>query len=149
MKFIIDVDGFWIEDDDLEPALKRHIIYECVKKINETIKEKVDSEVTKRVSEVVDSRLSHVINQEIERLVEGGLLMKNGKEGKISEYIQDQFHRNHGWNKPHDIIEKIAKRFGEELKAQYNTIFASKIVQNMREQGMLKDDVAQLLLEDH
>jgi len=59
------------------------------------------------------------------------------------------FFKNTGWNNPERVLKAIAMEFGKELKLQYNNMFANKIVQNMKEQGLLKDEVVQILLSDN
>lgn len=44
-------------------------------------------------------------------------------------------------------IDGIAKEFAKEMEVQYSSAFANKIVMNMKDQGLLKDEVVQILLE--
>ena len=150
MKFTIEVDDFWLGEAELEPALKRFIVNDVVEKITKSIQDKVDKQITEKVNEIANSRLSYMINDRIKELLETGILVtgtgSNRKDIKFIDHINNLFNSHHGWHRPDEVLQKIAKAFGEELKAQYNNIFAAKIVQNMREQGMLREDVAQLLL---
>jgi hypothetical protein len=80
-------------------------------------------------------------------LVATGVLVRKGEEITMIEHLKSVFHNHHGWNSPDKKMEAIANKFGKELKLQYNNAFANKIVSNMKEQGLLKDEVVQILLE--
>ncbi len=148
MRIEIEIKDFWLDSEcDIEKALKDHVIHEAVSQITKSIKDKVDMQITLQVQKVLDARLAFVISERIAELVQTGVIIKDKKEISLVEHIKQLFHQNHGWDRPHDIMERIAKKFGEELKAQYNNIFATKIVMGLKEQGMLKDEVVQILLE--
>jgi len=148
MKFEIDIKDFWLDDDDdIEPALIKHIVSSVTKKITESIQEKVDETITLKVKECIEARLSAVISDQIQKCMDEGTIVRGGMDIKIIDYVKDRFENNHSWGSPNACIDKAAERFGKEFKAQYNTIFAGKIVEKMKEQGFLKDDVVKMLLE--
>lgn len=154
MKFTVELEEFWLEDggdiEYIESELKREIIREVTSKIRESLSEKVNEEIYEKVKEFTISRMSVVINEEIAKCIETGVIesRRTGtkKEISINEHVKEMFVSNSGWGSADHYISKIAKEFGEELKLQYNNVYANKIVQNMKEQGFLKDDVAQMLL---
>jgi len=147
MKFIIEVDDFWLEEDELTDALESHIKNAVVHQISSDIKDKVETQITKRVNEVVDKKLGLIIDNTLTDLLATGMINYNRNQISIRDHIKNLFESNIGWNAPKDQIAKIAKAFGQEMKAQYNAVFASNVVQGMKEQGLLKDDVVQILLE--
>lgn len=150
MKFTIELEDFYTDEDDsdsLEDSLKKHIITDVTYKIQASIKDKVDKQITEKVSAIVEEKITSVIDSKLSELVETGMIQRNRKEISIVDFIKDEFERTHGWSNPISQIEKIAKNFGQELKLQYNNAFANKIVMNMKEQGLLKDEVVKILLE--
>jgi hypothetical protein len=90
-----------------------------------------------------------VIDQAIAEFMESGDITINNKTVPLKSHLRKLFDDNHGWNNPHDKMKALAKAFGEECKAQYNNIFAAKIVTTMKEQGFLKEDMARILLGDN
>ena len=148
MKFTVDVEEFWIEEDELTDALKRDVKRDVVNQISTDIKDKVEQEIALKVKEAIDNKINLIIDSTLTDLMATGVISRNNQEITIEAYVKDLFQKNTGWNQPARQIDDIAKKFGQELKAQYNNIFATKIVQNLKEQGMLKDEVAQILLED-
>jgi hypothetical protein len=148
MKFTIEVNDFWLDEGaDLEPALQKHIVREVVSTITKSIQDKVDMQITMQVEKALNARLAFVISERISELIEAGTIMKNGKAVPLVDHIEELFHTNHGWNNPEEKMKKIAKDFGEQLKLQYNAMFANHIVQGLKTQGLLKDEVVKLLLE--
>jgi len=147
MEFKIEIDDFYLdEDDDIEAALKSFIISDVVHKITKNIENKVEEQIAKKVAEIVEEKLVHVIDIKLTELIACGMITRHRQEISIIDYVKDTFQSSNGWGNPQKQIERIAKDFGEELKLQYNNAFANKIVQNMKEQGLLKDEVVQILL---
>lgn len=147
MKFTIEVDDFWLdEDDDIASGLRSHICHDVVCKISKSIEDKVQTQITAKVNEVIDEKMTLVIDSTLSDLVATSLIKSGSKEITIEQHLKDAFQHNHGWSNPTSKMEAIAKKFGDELKLQYNNAFANKIVQNMKAQGLLKDEVVQILL---
>lgn len=149
MKFTVEVEEFWLdEEEDLTEALQGHVKREVVRKISESVKDKVEKQIVKKLDEVIEQKLALVIDSSLADLVATGMITYNRSEVSIVDHIKHRFQSNSGWGDPSSHIDDIAKKFGAELKAQYNNVFANKIVQNMKEQGLLKDEVVQILLGD-
>lgn len=151
MKFnvSIDLDEFWLDNDrdyELSDLLKDSIKSDVIRQIKENIKDQVQKEIKEKTEQFIISRLSVIINDTLAECIDQGEIKKGDGYIKITDHVKNLFLSNNSWNHPDDKIKRIAKEFGEELKIQYNNAFANKIVQNMREQGFLKDDIAQLLL---
>lgn len=57
MKFVIEVDDFYLEEGELESNLKSHIITSCVHKITTDLKQKIEVGVTKEIKAQVEQTL--------------------------------------------------------------------------------------------
>ncbi len=148
MKFTVDIEEFWLEEDeDIESALKAYITHDVIMKISKNIEDKVEREISDKVSEAIKTKLSQVVDNKLTDLLAVGVIKKNSQEIPITEHIKNLFLQHSGWSSPEDYIKKIAQSFGKELKAQYNAAFANQVVIGMKEQGLLKDEVVQILLE--
>jgi len=148
MKFTIEVDEFWIEEGELSDSLETHVTRDVVHQITKNIESKIDQQITEKVTAFIENRLSILIDKKLSDLVDIGVIKRNGVELSIEQHIKNIFMDNSGWGTPNRKIEAVAKKFGEEMKLQYNTVFASRIVENMKKQGFLKDDVTRILLEE-
>lgn len=149
MKFTIEVEDFWLEEEELNEALQAHLLSSVTHKISESIKDKVDKEISAKVTKTIEKSLLPLIDIELTKLIETGIITPNSKEITISEHIKNMFHNSRNWNSPKDQIERFSKRFCAELKLQYDAAFATKIVMGMKDQGLLKPEVVQMLLEDN
>ena len=147
MRFTVELDNFWLdEEEDITSALKGHIINEVVHKIKKDIADKVDKQIAGAVKLVMDSSIQNVIDGKLSEFVASGMIVQGSKEVSITDHLKQLFVSNNGWNNPRNQLETLAKKFGKEMKVQYNAAFANMIVANMKEQGFLKDEVAQILL---
>ena len=146
MKFTVELEDFYIEEGELNETLVRAIKKEIVQSIRKKTKEDTEKKIADQVQNIVQAAIQSQIDESISLFVETGVITVQGKEIQIADHLKNVFQNNHGWSSPTSKMESIAKRFGDDLKAQYNNIFASKIVQTMHQQGFLKDDMAKILL---
>lgn len=146
MKLLIELTDFYIEDGELNDCLVQAIKRDVVAQIRAQIKESTEKKIADDVQAAIRDTVQAQINQSISEFVESGVITSSGKEVKIVDHLRAVFVSSNGWNNPSEKLKELAKRFGEELKQQYNAIFATKIVMSMRDQGFLKEDVAQMLL---
>lgn len=151
MKVVVDFEDFYINEDSgsIENELKKHVTASVVSQIEKSIEKKIEDEITRCVKTHVENNLLKKINARVAELIELAEIAPNGREPKISisEYIKNQFESSRGWNSPYDQIEKIAKRWGDELKNRYDKAFAVHIVDQMKKNGLLKDEAIVKLLE--
>lgn len=148
MKFTVEVEDFWLEEEQLSDALCSRVKSDVVIEITKNIEELTKRQITEKINEVMNKKISLVIDNVLTDLVATGIITVNRQEISIEDYIKKVFMENHGWGNPREQIAKIAKSFTAELKKQYDMVFANEIVVKMKEQGFLKDDLVQVLLKD-
>jgi hypothetical protein len=146
MKFTVEVEEFWIEEDELAASLARQIKDEIVNQMKKTVDAKIDEQITLRVVKVIDEHIKATITAKLDELIETGVIMKDGKAIAIKDHVSQLFTNNTSWNSPTEKIKALADGFGKELKARYDALFANRIVAKLNEQGMLKDEVVKLLI---
>lgn len=150
MKFTIEVEDFYLEEGDLEGALKKHIIDSCVYKITQEIKTKIDDGVNKEVKAQVEQTLYRKIGSLVSECIASDKVKgrhSNDPEITIQEFIKQKFVETAKEKAPTDeFIRKLASQFGEELKKRYDLLFASQLVAKMKDSGFLKEEAVQLLL---
>lgn len=152
MIFRVEVDEFWLEEEKLSTALEQAITHDVMTKVKAQITEKVDKFLIERIKEMADAAIQPMIDQAAQDYLEKGNVEVRPQYGNAKGTIKpfrDFFRQCFGENVNKNTtrhIETYAKRFGEEMKLQYNAAFANQIVVNLKEQGMLKDEVVNALL---
>jgi polyhydroxyalkanoate synthesis regulator phasin len=153
MKIKIEVDleeiaGEMIYDECSE--IKEYVKADILKQFSGVILPKIQGSIDKLLSEKITPVFNALVNEKVlstlDDLIEKGEMTERGAKVLIKDYVIKQFEQNTGWNSPDEKIKQIAKKFGEEMKLQYNNCFAMNIVKNLSEQGLLNDDVARALL---
>lgn len=151
MKFIIDVDDFYLdEESNLTPALTGHIITSVVNQISTSIKDRVEKQITMEVKARVEESMYRLIQVYVADTVATGKMPSpnNSKEMVlISEYVQQVFSKNNSWASPEESIKALAKGFGAQMKQRYDLLFASSIVATLKDNGLLNPEAAKMLLE--
>lgn len=134
------------ETSDFKEAVKSEITRGVIGGVKQSIQQQIDKLVSERVNPQITALIDAKVMETLDALIDAGEMSIRGKNVKIADYVRQVFEGNTGWNNPHDKISKIAKDFGNDLKMQYNNLFAMNIVKNLSEQGLLNADVAKLLL---
>lgn len=150
MKFTVEVDDFYLEEEELSHALSDYIKRDVVSQIQKSIKDRVEKQIEMEVKSTVEKTMYKQITSEIENVIKTGMT-KSRKDSKeqvtLEQYTRECFYANSGWQNFDDIIKKLAQNFSTELKQRYDLLFASQIVAKLNENGFLKDDVAKLILD--
>ena len=158
MKFTVEVEDFYLEEDELSVSLQTLIKHDIANQINALIKDRVksliDAEIRQEVETKLEVRVSTLIN-EVSANVKIKGRYSTDPEMSIAEYIKFKFNevdiKSKTSEKLEDDLKKLVKAQSEktvlELKNRYDVLFATQIVQKLNEQGMLKENVAKILLE--
>ena len=149
MKFTVELEDFWMSDDDcIEEELKKYIINGVVSQIEKKLEEKIEKQITASVSAEISRTLEKRINAKVAELIELGEITKNREKISITDHIKKEFDGSSRWSSPYDQVAKIAKKWGDELKMRYDKAFAIHIVDTMKKNGLLKDEAIVKLLEN-
>lgn len=144
-----DEDGPGFDNIDLNDAIKGNITNTVIRELLPRMKESIESGITKKIDAIITERVNFNVDKTLQNILEDENFKFNYNrfEGTIKDYIKEKFQESGNWNNPREALDKVAKKYAQEMKAQYNNIFAARVVDNMREQGFLKDDFAKLLTE--
>lgn len=149
----IEIDDFYLDSEqDFVPALKNEVVREAVKQSLDNVAEKANKAVQEAVKLAVEKKLQTAIQKVVDKVVATGTLLdpssysNEKRQISIEDYVIRTFEKNTGWNSPKEQIEKLAKKYGDEMKARYDMEFASKIVIQMSQNGLVRADVLQSLL---
>lgn len=148
MKIVVDLEDFWLEEDEqLIPALQGHVKSIVIREIGDSIKNQVMSFMNKAMKEEVEKQLEMRVKLLMDSALETGKITgrySSDGEMTVQEWVSKEIKSNS--SNTLDFVNKAAKREAEELKKRYDLVFASQIVAKINEQGLLKEDVAKLLL---
>lgn len=151
MKFTVELDEFWMDEDSgtLDEKLKGYIIHDVIMQIKSDIREKIETEISFQIKQQLEHCMYEYIQKEVKDFISEGKIRKssyNKEEILIKDWIKERFTGDTGYNNPEQVIKSLAKDFGKEMKERYDLLFASQMVAKMSENGLLKEDVAKLLL---
>ena len=149
MKITIDVSEFYLEESDLETGLRHFVKDAVLVEIKKSIQEKIDTQLTMQIKADVEKNMYQQMNLFIADFIKVGKIKSSRDSNKqitIEEFITEKFAYDSGWSSPSDMIKKLADTYGREMKSRYDLLFASQLVAKMNEQGLLKKDVAKILL---
>lgn len=147
----IDISEFYQnENSGFDEAFKSGVIREAVNQVKKLLETKIDDQINRVVKEQVNktycAKISKLVSEQLKTRKLKGKYSNDG-EITLEKWIEEEFTRSSGWNSPKDHLDKLAKKFSDEMKNRYDLLFASQIVAKLEGQGLLKEDVAKLLLK--
>lgn len=146
----IDTSDLWCEEDEsLDEVLKQSIQNEVVLAVKKQAKESINNCVDQFVRANVDDKIKIAMDEAISQMIDGGMKFTpqySREEVSIMDYVRNRFDKNDLASAIHKYVEKESKTLTEELKRQYDVKFASKIVEGIANQGLLKPEAAKILL---
>jgi len=150
MRIEINVEDFWFEDGDLESRLKDYVVRKAVDEIFKRIEDKIKNRVFEDIQCLVNNILTKEVNEKVKEFIKEGKTRSRKNIAtpiSIEERIREDFETDGGWNSTKETVTNLAKKFANDMKNRYDLLFASQLVAKMNEAGMLKPDVAKLLLD--
>ena len=139
-------DMYQDQEIDLSTAIKSQIVSHVSRTVISSINDKVNEEILLKVSNTANEMIGNVVNSVMEKALAGGTLKTRNGDISVDEHILSLFNKHHDWNSPEKYLERKAKEFAAEMKARADVIFATKIVMSIKDQGLLKDGVAEMLI---
>lgn len=109
----------------------------------------IENEITNSVKKQVEETLKEQIQVLVTDVISTGKIRVDSysdNEIPIEDWIKKKFNGNCGYGSAENQIKELAKKFGDEMKQRYDLLFASQIVAKLDEHGLLKEDIAGLLL---
>jgi hypothetical protein len=155
----VDLDDLYAEEDggfNFNEIIKENIALEVKRLTYEDFKKEAMPSFEIQVKRKIDLDRDLKIKEQIDALFEKPELKTNyydKEKVSLTQYIENYFAgytlNSRDFN---DRIEALVKKQGQEitqqLKDRYDLLFASQIVTKLNEQGMLKEDIAKILLGD-
>jgi uncharacterized C2H2 Zn-finger protein len=147
MKFTVEVEEFWVEEAELSSALIGVVTKDVTNQIKKSIEKQVDLAIKTIVQARIEQELALQINMRVSELIAAGVIVRDGEEILIADHIKNLFQKNSGWNSPVDLLSKMAKQYGDEMKKRYDYLYANQIVQQLHTIGVIKEDIYKNLIE--
>jgi len=149
MKITVEISDEWIEEDQLTHAIKSSIINDVTGAVKSLVKEQVEKEIVTVVKDTIIHVVAETSDQVVREFLETGMITISGKEVLAKDHMRQIFQSHSGWSNPSKQVEVLADKWAKELKAKYDGAFVTHLVQRINLSGMLKPEVAQLLLGDN
>lgn len=146
MQIVINLGEKYSDEGYLDEIITDTVRNEIVSAILGKIRARVETELNKLIGESVEKQLSQVIQDELAKRVDAGVIKVCGRDITIAEHVRQTFMEERDWRNFSRTISELAEKHCKTLKAQYDLAFATQIVNNLNQAGMLKDDVGNLLL---
>lgn len=153
----VDLSDFYSEDEtSFSEQIKSAIAYDVRQQVLADWKVKIGAEFNSAVIAEVEKQKEQFITSALNELVVNAKVKKRYSSNdmiSISEWITEELERTQlSENKLRDFLNsqttKASDKISKELKDRYDMLFASQIVAKLHENGMLKEDVAKLLLKE-
>lgn len=144
-----------VEDNSFLEAIKHSIRQDVVSQVlaewRKSCAEGFGTEIRRAVEAMQDGFLSATLQALVEeKTIPGNRFSMEGEKVSIIDVMRTQLSRYFVDRNIDERLAKIARDHGEkmsaELKARYDMLFASQLVSKLNENGMLREDVAKLLL---
>jgi len=150
----VDLSSFYSEDDNASftEQIKQHIAWDVKQQVLEDFKKKIGDEFSTQIKSQIEVAKKDLITNTLNNLISEQKIKKYGDNMvSVSEYLNEEIRRivlNEREIK--DFLDKQVKNIRDvvmnDLKERYDLMFASQLISKMNDNGMLKDDVAKLLL---
>lgn len=157
LNITVDLSEFYSEEDGatFSQQIKDHIAYMVKQEVLKDFKNKISEEFNREVKKEIEATKEFFITDVLKQLIVSAKVKKRYGTNEmisISEYICEELERVQLTdNKMKDFLtsqtKKSSDEISKELKNRYDLLFASQIVTKLNENGMLKEDVARLLLD--
>lgn len=142
------------EGEQFSETIKNAIAREVKQSIIKDFKDKVGLDFNSLIAEEIEKHKKSLIQDTLDDLFLSAKVKKKYSSGEmisISDYIKDdlertQFNSDSLKRTIDEQTKKSSALISEELKKRYDLLFASQIVSKLNEQGMLKEDIAKILL---
>lgn len=147
MRFTVEVEEFYLEEEDLSSVLQHQLKQAIVSEIRKNIADQVAVFMDKHIKGEIQSDIQTRVQLLMEDYVAKGKLKggySSDPEMTIPEYIAKQFSNSRG--DLTKIIENKVKAHVSELQQRYDLMFATQLITKIKEQGFLKDEAVKMLL---
>lgn len=147
MKFVIEVEEFYLEEEELSAALKNYVKDQVLHEIFKKMQQHIEGEITLQVKNSVEILMKEKIAFEVNEFIRSGKLVSRWKSEPISvtDLVAKTFEDLTVTRNISEAVEKQAKVYAESIKQRYDVLFATQIVQKIQAAGLLKDEASALL----
>lgn len=156
----VDFEDLYSDGDSDEvnfnEIVKENIAYKVKQLTYDDFKKEALPAFENQVKRKIDLDRDLKIKEQIDVLFEKPELKKNyydNEKVSLTQYVENYFVGYTLKSREFDdrveiLIKKQSQEIAQQLKDRYDLLFASQIVTKLNEQGMLKEDIAKILLGD-
>lgn len=170
----VDLEDFYSEDENsfneqilshIEWQVKQSVWKEFSDRGLQSFKNKIDAELEQEKDAEIQRIVTKIFSDKKIKTREATKSNPEPEMVTLFEYIEDKLHKSYfsedrtassildGKLRDKEVqFEKMvslaAEQIGKQLKDRYDLLFASQIVSNLNKNGMLKEDIAKILLNE-
>lgn len=146
----VDMSDFFNEEG--EEISLNDLMMDAIKcKVRDSMRELVTNEVRSTMKAFFKDELESEIRAEMKVFLRDFMTTKELPESygnlTVEEYLLDKFNNSIHSSSILSEIRDLAKKWGEATKAQYDGVFATKVVESLNQMGLLIPSAAQFLLD--
>lgn len=150
----IDLSSLMIEDEEqlgmsIAEALREEIIRDARHQIRSMVRDRVDELARSMAGEELDRVVPEMVSERVASIHETKAFKeKYGSETDLDALVikRLEFHR---WSEELPVyIDKVTKKYSEEIKQRYDSRFAAGVVEGLNRNGLLNEGAAKLLINN-
>jgi argininosuccinate synthase len=155
----VDLEDFYTDEDGgtLADEVKSAIASSVKNGIWEKFKQEGLVAFSNQMERKITADKDLKIKETIDDLFKNRKIKKSSYSNELlslEEFIVEQLNRNISVSRDFEdlsrkLVDNKSKEIVQGLKDRYDFLFASQIVSNLNKQGMLKEDIAKILLENN
>lgn len=157
----VDLEDFYPEEDggniaeQIKETIERNVVSTIWKKVKEEGFESLCSQIERKVNLDKDLKIKEILDTYFKEKKVKKSRYDSGTFLTIEDYITENlnseyFHTGDKFDRRvTDFLTKNSEEIIKQLKDRYDLLFASQIVNNLNKQGMLKEDIAKILLTEN
>lgn len=158
----VDLSELFIDEDEagvsLQTSIQNSVIHTVKQQVMELLKKDATDKISALAVSAIEEQKEVVIADIVHKAIHEQKVKKaysgSGEMLTYAQYMQESLERtylqeNQISRKIDDSVKQIGTEIAAELKKRYDLLFASQIVTRLNQQGMLREDVARILLGDN
>ena len=124
------------------------IAEEVKNKVWNLVREQVTKKLTDEVYNVVQNQVSAKVDAYTEAFLTKGTFTKGTTEYSVKDYVESFITEHKLWSSFATNLNKTAENFAKEVQKKYDLMFATQIVVNLKNSGMLVQEKLDALFSD-
>ena len=143
----VTLDNEWFDEGyDLDAQLKQYIIDSVKCDILNSIRGETRKQINDMAIKAVNGQFQRTTKAIVRKFVKDGTVTVDNKETTVYEFLRDRLTSTSYYSGMSDFLHRKAEKIVESLKKRYDLAFASKVVERLADQKLLKDGLIETIM---